>query len=151
MYLLQLDWLALINNWIHSSCYFCEYHLNLKHGVASRICAEESPMSGNGVLQCWSIARAAFSLFKLPSADILLWIIRFADLTTVSARPLDCGYETDESLCLTHQSFKNCWKLSAINWGPPSLLNSSETPYAANKYLKMFWSLILFTSWAPIE
>jgi len=75
-------------------------------------------MSVSGVFLYCIKAFATLSVSREPVREILFIIIRLAVLTADSARPFDCGYDTDESLCLTPQLVRNCWNECAMNCGP---------------------------------
>ena len=55
-------------------------------------------MCGSGVFLYIMIARAALSLFREPSAEVLFMMMRLALLTPNSARPFDWGYSAEEFL-----------------------------------------------------
>ena len=63
---------------------------------------------------------AALLLLRLPSGEILFWMIHFAAFTATSALPLNWGKATDNSLCLTLYSLRKSWKLFDMNCGPPT-------------------------------
>jgi len=104
-------------------------------------------MSVSGVFLYCIKAFATLSVSREPVREILFIIIRLAVLTADSARPFDCGYDTDESLCLTPQLVRNCWNECAMNCGPPSLLNSEGIPYAMNSDLHVEISVAEVALW----
>ena len=56
--------------------------------------------------------------------------------TAISAREFACGLAVDVRRWFTPQDFKNSVVMPAVNWGPPSVVNSSGTPNVSNMSLK---------------
>ena len=96
-----------------------------------------------GVFRCCNIALTALSLLSEPSGLVLLRMMLLALLTPSSALLLDWGYLADDTLCLIPQFSKNVVNSVDVNWGPPSELISSDTPYEAKISLQVEMSLAL--------
>ena len=63
--------------------------------------------------------------------------ILFAVFTVSSARLLDWGYVTEDSLCLTHCVSRNSWNMLEVKGGLLSVLSLSQAPYDWNSYWQM--------------
>ena len=104
-------------------------------------------MCGSGVFRYIMIARAALSLFREPSAEVLFMMMRLALLTPNSARPFDWGYSAEEFLWLTPHCARNLPNSSDLNCGPPSELSSSGTPYVTNNVRNVMIMHLLVDWW----
>ena len=67
----------------------------------------------------------------------------FTVLTASSARPLDWGCATEDSLCLTHHVLKNSWNMLEVKGGPPLIPSLSGAPYVRNRCQQMDINLVV--------
>ena len=103
----------------------------------SKSCTSDRPVSWIGVFRYGRMARETLSLSKEPWGLVFPFTILFAVLTVSSARQLDWGYATEDSLCLTHYVWRNFWNMLEVKGGPPSVLSSSGVPYVWNRCWQM--------------
>ena len=81
-------------------------------------------------LGCFGIATLLLS--KELWVPVFPFTILFAVFTTSSARPLDWGYMTEDSLCLTHHILRNFWNMLEVKGRLLLVLSSSGAPYVRN-------------------
>ena len=97
-------------------------------GLPNKTNAGDAFVSGSMELRYISKALWNLSTSKDPDASMLSISILLTVLTANSALQLACGFATDDILCLTPQAFKNSLVFPAVNYGPPSEVNSSGMP-----------------------
>ena len=109
-------------------------------GWNHRVCGEvrAAPMIGQYLgLGCFGMAWTTLSLSKEPWGPVFPFTILFVIFTVSSARPLNRGYATEDSLCLTHHVWRNSWNTLEMKGGPPSVLSSSGVLYVWNRCRQM--------------
>ena len=102
----------------------------------SRSCTSDRPIPWIGVFRYCRMAWATL-LFKEPWGPVFPFTILFTVFTVNSARPLDWGNATEDSLCLTHHVWRNFWNMLEVKGGPPSIRSLSGVPYVWN----MCWQM----------
>ena len=76
------------------------------------------------------MAQTTLSLSKEPWGPVFPFTILFAVFTVSSAQPLDWGYATEDSLCLTHYVLRSSWNMLEVKGGSLSVLSLFGAPYA---------------------
>ena len=124
----------------HSECGLervgCE-SIELWSRRSSRSCASDRPIPWIRVFQYCRMAQATLLLSKEPWGAVFPFTILFVAFTVSSARPLDWGYVTEDSLCLAHHVWRNSWNMPEVKSGQPLEFSSSGVPYVWNRCRQM--------------